>query len=157
MVVNEEIVRLFLSKLFERISPQDIAHETVGRRLAEPINLNNVSHPSKCLTLGQTAYTLEVFQSVKLWAQSTMYTQELFVHDRCERQCTEGLHTSFIHSLRVLVLALQLESKVISQMTALVVSAQQPQCVGIPDLQGPEVQNALQMSAVSQNVFAPNA
>lgn len=64
-----------------------------------------------------------------------MNTQELLVHDGRERQCTERLHASFVHSLGVLVLALQLEGKVISQMTALVVSSEQPKCVRIPDLQ----------------------
>lgn len=41
------------------------------------------------------------------------------------------------------MLALELERKVICQMPTLMITAKQPQCVWIPDLERPEVQNAL--------------
>lgn len=63
---------------------------------------------------------------MQLGAQSSMYTQELFVHDRSQRKRAEGVHAGFINSLRVLVLAFELECEVIGQMTALVVTTKQP-------------------------------
>jgi hypothetical protein len=46
MVVHEEIVRLLLPEFLERISPQDIAHQPVGWRLSEAVNLAQVSSGS---------------------------------------------------------------------------------------------------------------
>jgi hypothetical protein len=43
VVVDEEVVGLFLAKLLERISPEDIAHETVGGWLAETVNLTRLA------------------------------------------------------------------------------------------------------------------
>lgn len=45
------------------------------------------------------------------------------------------------------MLAFELEGEVIGQMPALVVSAEQPERVGVPDLQGPQVQDTLVLSA----------
>jgi len=45
--------------------------------------------------------------------------------------------------LRSDILTLCFESKVVCQMSALMVSTEQEQRVGIPDLQGPEIQDAL--------------
>jgi hypothetical protein len=45
------------------------------------------------------------------------------------------------------VLAFEFEGEVVGQMAALVVSSKKPEGVGVPDLQGPEVQNALRVSA----------
>jgi DNA recombination-dependent growth factor C len=88
-------------------------------------------------------YALQIIQSVQLRAQSTVDTQKLLVHNRSQRKGAESVHASFVDSLGVLVLALELESEVISQMTALVISAEQPERVGIPDFQRPKVKNAL--------------
>lgn len=38
MVVQEVVAGLFLTKVFEGIGPEDVAHETLRRRLAETIN-----------------------------------------------------------------------------------------------------------------------
>jgi DNA recombination-dependent growth factor C len=70
-------------------------------------------------------------------------TQKLLVHNSGQGKGAESVHASLVDGLGVLVLALELESEVISQMTALVVSAEQPERVGVPDLQRPEVKNAL--------------
>jgi len=80
-------------------------------------------------------YALQVIQSVELGTQTAVYTQELLVHDRCQRQCAERVHACFIDRLGVLVFTLELECEVISQMPALVVSAEKPKRVGVPDLQ----------------------
>src|SRR5262245_1952497 len=87
------------------------------------------------------AYTLDIVERVQLRAQAAVYAQELLVHDSGQRQRTEGIHAGIIDSLGVLVLAFQLESEVVGQMPALVVSAEQPKGVGIPDLESPQVQN----------------
>jgi hypothetical protein len=74
---------------------------------------------------------------MELRAQSTVYTQELLVHDCSQRQCAERVHACLVYGLRVLVLAFELEGKVVGQMAALVVSSKQPEGVGVPDLEGP--------------------
>ncbi len=40
MVVHEEFAILLLAKLFQRVGPQQIGHNAVGGRLAEPVNLS---------------------------------------------------------------------------------------------------------------------
>jgi hypothetical protein len=84
-------------------------------------------------------YALQVVQSVELGAQSTVYAQELLVHDSRQRQCAERVHACFVDGLGVLVLALELECEVVGQMSALVVSTEQPERVRVPDLEGPQV------------------
>jgi hypothetical protein len=84
---------------------------------------------------------------VELWAQSTVNAQELLVHDGSQRERAKRVHAGFVDSFGVLVLALELEGEVVGQMPALVVSAEQPERVGVPDLQRPQVENALRASA----------
>jgi hypothetical protein len=98
---------------------------------------NDQSVPvSDCLALVTApTYTLQIVQSVELGAQAAVYAQKLLVHDRSQRQCAERVHACFVDGFRVLVLALELECKVVGQMPALVVSAEQPECVWVPDLQ----------------------
>ena len=73
-----------------------------------------------------------------------MNAQELLVHNSSQGKRAKRLHTSLIDLLAVLVLALQLEGKVICQMSALVVAAQKPEGVWIPDLQAPDIQHTLE-------------
>jgi hypothetical protein len=93
---------------------------------------------SSCIVtdIGST-YALKVIQGVELRAQTAMYTQELLVHDRGQRQSAEGVHAGFVDGLGILVLAFELECEVISQMSAFVVAAEQPERVRVPDLQRP--------------------
>lgn len=72
-----------------------------------------------------------------------MDTKELLVHNRRQRQRTEGFDARFIDPFAILVLALELESKVVGQMATFVVATEQPEGVGVPDLQRPEVEDAL--------------
>lgn len=74
-----------------------------------------------------------------------MYAQELLVHDSSEREGAERVHARFIDPVGVLVLALQLECEVIREMSALVISSEQEERIGVPDLQRPQVQDALYM------------
>jgi hypothetical protein len=92
-------------------------------------------------------YALQVLECVELRAQSSVYTQELLVHDGGKGERAERVHAGFVNSLRVLVLALKLECEVVRKMATFVVTTEQPQRVGIPDLQRPQVQYALEMSA----------
>lgn len=39
MVVQEVIVGLFLAEVLERVGPEDVAHEALGRRFPEAIDL----------------------------------------------------------------------------------------------------------------------
>lgn len=72
-----------------------------------------------------------------------MDTEELLVHNRRQRQRTEGFNTCLVNPLAILMLALEFEGEVVRKMPALVVAAQQPERVWIPNLQGPEVKDAL--------------
>lgn len=80
---------------------------------------------------------------MQLGTETTVNTQELLVHNSSEGKSTERLHASLVHGLGVFMLALQLEGEVISQMATFVVTAHKPESVGIPDLEGPEVENTL--------------
>lgn len=71
-------------------------------------------------------YALEILKCVQLGTETTVNAQKLLVHDGRKRQSAERLHARLVHSLRVLVLTLELEGEVISQVAALVVAAQQP-------------------------------
>jgi hypothetical protein len=93
-------------------------------------------------------YAFQVIQSVKLGAQTAVYAQELLVHDCSQGQCAERVHACFVDGLGVLVLALELECEVISQMSAFVVSAEQPERVRVPNLQRPQVENALRRFSI---------
>jgi hypothetical protein len=147
VVVDEEIVRLLLSKFFERVSPEDVAHQAVRRWLAKTIDLHQsaVSRDHVMLT-----YALQVIEGMELRAQTTVYAEELLVHDGSQRQCAERVHACFVNGLGVLVLALELEGEVISQMPALVVPAEEPERVRVPDLQRPQIQDALRKLACAQ-------
>jgi hypothetical protein len=66
-----------------------------------------------------------------------MYAQELLVQDRREGQGTERLDARLIHALGVLVLTFRLEREVVSQMPALVVSAEEEERVRVANLESP--------------------
>jgi hypothetical protein len=80
---------------------------------------------------------------VQLGTETTVNTQELLVHNSSEGKGAERLHASLVHGLGVFVLALQLEGEVIGQMATLVVTTHEPESVGVPDLESPEVENTL--------------
>lgn len=85
--MHKKFRRFFLSKLFQGIGPQKIAHQAM------------------CWWLPETVDLAQVVKSVELRRKTTMNAQELLVHDRSQRQRAEGLHTGIIHPLGVLVLA----------------------------------------------------
>lgn len=140
-VVNKIFACLFLPELLKRVGPEDVTHQAVGRRLPKAINLRKVSvGPPVRQTI---SYRLDILEGVQFWTQAPVDTEELLVHDRRQRQRTEGFYTSLVDLLAVFVLAFELEGEIICEMPALVVPSQKPQRVRVPNLQGPEVQNAL--------------
>ena len=80
---------------------------------------------------------------MQLGAETTVNTQELLVHNSSKRKSAEGLHASLVNGLGVFVLALKLEGEVVGQMATLVVTTHEPEGVGVPNLEGPEVENTL--------------
>lgn len=68
-----------------------------------------------------------------------MDTQELLIHDRRQWQRAEGFDTSLIDFLAVFVFAFQFEGEIIRKMSAFMVASQEPKCVGVPDLESPEI------------------
>lgn len=95
----------------------------------------------------QATHALDVLESVQLRTQTTVNAQKLLVHDGGQRQRAERLHALVIDGFRVLVLALQLEREIIGQVATLVVAAQEPKGVRVPDLQTPKVEHTLSKSA----------
>jgi hypothetical protein len=81
-----------------------------------------------------------------------MNTEELLVHDGSKGKRAERFHASLVHLLRVLMLAFELEGEVVGQMAAFVVATKEPQGVGIPNLQRPQIQNALRHVSTSQSL-----
>lgn len=90
---------------------------------------------------------------MELGAQATVNAEELLVHDSGERKGAEGLHAGLVHDLGVLVLALELEGEVISQVTTLVVSSQQPEGLGVVNLQTPQVEDTLYTEVATVDVI----
>ena len=88
-------------------------------------------------------YDLDVLQSVQLWTQTTMYTQKLLVHNRGQGQGAEGVHACVVDLFRVFVFTFEFEGEIVCQVTAFVISSQKEQRVRVPDLERPEVQDAL--------------
>lgn len=98
-------------------------------------------------------HALEVIQSVQLRAQSTVNAKELLVHNSCEGKSTERFHAGLIDSLRVFVLAFELECEVVGQVATFVVSSKQPKCLGVVNLETPEVENTLNTEVTSVDVI----
>ena len=72
-----------------------------------------------------------------------MNAKELLVHNSGEGKTAEGFHAGIVYPFRVLVLALEFEREVISQMPTFMVSSEEEQSVWIPDFERPQVQHAL--------------
>ena len=107
----------------------------------------------------------DVVEIVYLWAESAVDAEELLVHERGQREAVERVHARVVHALRVLDLAwklkmnfafslvrmtekrvcltLLLEGEVFREMSALVVASQEEERVGVDQLQGPQVDHAL--------------
>ena len=77
-----------------------------------------------------------------------MDAKELLVHDRGQRESTEGRRAGLVHPLGIFVLAFELEGEVVGQVPAFVVASQQPERGRVPDLQGPEIEDALDQGHV---------
>ena len=80
---------------------------------------------------------------MQLGAETTVNTQELLVHNSSKGESAEGLHASLVNGLGVFVLALKLEGEVVGQMATLVITTHEPEGVGVPNLEGPKVENTL--------------
>ena len=77
-----------------------------------------------------------------------MYAQELLVHNCGKGQGAKRFHTGFVDLLGILMFAFKFEGKIVRQVPALMISSQQPQSVRVPNLAGPQVQDALIASAI---------
>ncbi len=81
-----------------------------------------------------------------------MDAEELLVHDCSKREGAERFHASIVDGFGVLVLAFELEGEVVGQVAAFMVASEEPEGIGIPDLERPKVQHALEVSAPSKPV-----
>lgn len=55
------------------------------------------------------------------------------------------------------MLAFELEGEIVCQMPALMISSQEPQGVGIPNLEGPEVEHTLDYVSATSDTMRDNA
>jgi len=62
------------------------------------------------------------------------------VQDHDKGQRAERLDASFVHALRVLVLALYLEREPFGHMATFTIATEEEECLWIPDLESPEVE-----------------
>lgn len=53
MVVNKVFLCLFLTKVLKRVGPENVAHKTVGRGLAEAVDLGSMSVQAKAVRNGR--------------------------------------------------------------------------------------------------------
>ena len=72
-----------------------------------------------------------------------MDAEELLVHYSGEGKAAEGLHAGIVYPFRVLVFAFEFECEVVRQVSALMVSPEQEECIWIPDFERPKVEYAL--------------
>ena len=93
--------------------------------------------------MSMLTYALQIIESMELGAQTSVYTEKLLVHDRGKRKRAERFHACFVNRLGVLVLAFELESEVVCQVPAFVIASKEPKGIWIPDLERPQVENAL--------------
>ena len=75
---------------------------------------------------------------------TSVYAKITLGHDRSERQRAERLEASFVHALRVLVLALFHERVLVGQAAAFMMATEEEERIRIPDFESPEVEQTLQ-------------
>lgn len=91
----------------------------------------------------EAVYISEVVNSKKFRGESTMYTEKLLVHDRCEREGAERLHASIIHTLGVLMFTFNFEGEVFGQTTALVISTEKEYRAWVVYFERPQIEYTL--------------
>lgn len=83
-----------------------------------------------------------------------MDAEELLIHNSSQGQTAECVDAGVVDSLRVLVLALKLEGKIVRQMTAFMVSPEQPERLRVMNLERPQVEDALDTEVASVDVVS---
>lgn len=53
----------------------------------------------------QATHLTDIIDGIQLRGQSTMYAEELLVHDRGEGKAAEGIHASIVDLFRIFVFA----------------------------------------------------
>ena len=71
---------------------------------------------------------------------TSVYAKITLGHDRSEGQRGERLEASFVHALRVLVLALSRERVVVGRTATFMMATEEEERVWIPDFESPEVE-----------------
>lgn len=72
-----------------------------------------------------------------------MNTKELIIYNSRQRQSIKRRHHRIINIQRILVITLQSECEMFSQMTALVITAEEVDLFGVIEFEGEEVKEAL--------------
>jgi hypothetical protein len=91
--VNEEVIRLFLSKLLKRIGPEDVAHEAMCRRFSETVDLEKSADSSQ-----NSSIPLTLFRSSRVWSSGLrppcMHRNCLFMTAARGSAQKESMHAS---------------------------------------------------------------
>ena len=88
----------------------------------------------------KVAHHANVVDRVHVGRYTSVYAKIPFVHDRDERQRAERPEASFVHALRVLVLALYLEREMFGQAATFMMATEEEEGVWVPDFESPEVE-----------------
>jgi hypothetical protein len=81
VIVQEAICGLLRPKVLYRVRPKDITHQTLRWRFAESIELcgaGSVIMTKRRKT--EKTYVSDIVESVEFWRETTVDTEELFVH-----------------------------------------------------------------------------
>lgn len=93
VIVDEEVVSLFLPELFERIGPEDVAHQSVCGWFAETINLRQSEVETNLPVLQRT-----LFRSSNVWSSGLrppcIHKNCLFMTAANGRAQNESMHAS---------------------------------------------------------------
>ena len=98
-----EVLRgLLVPEVLPGVGPEDVAHGTVGWRLLEPVQLRQNHF---VMTFTRNSHLPDIIQAVELWTETSVNTQELFVHQRRQGKTIESIHAGFVDVLGVFDLA----------------------------------------------------
>lgn len=83
MVMDEAFVCLFRAKVFQRVSPEQIAHKPVCWWLPEAIDLPCITRfrHCQCTNPNTRTYVSQVVQRLQLGRETAMDAEKLLVHD----------------------------------------------------------------------------
>ena len=88
----------------------------------------------------EVAHLANVVDRVRFGRYTSVYAKKPFGDDRDEGQRAERLEASFVHTLRVFMLALYLECVLFTRAATFTTTTEEEEGVWVPDFESPEVE-----------------